>query len=219
MVKKFMLAAVLVSCLAAVVQGGEITIVNPSFEDPFTGHTNNATPTGWSVEGSSWGTELGPYDGDQCMFVGSYGDDHATLFQLTDHEIAEGDEFTLTFYAKFTWNSGNWPGTYEGSLYYDTGDGVRNTLGTAGATFAGAGWGEGESYSWIEYNIDVVIEAGSPAIGNNIGFAYQNLTGGTAGWGSWTGCDLVSLEVVPEPASMALLGIGGITLLRRRRRK
>ena len=185
---------VLVCLTGSLAVGDAIFIENPSFEDPYTGHTNNATPTGWSVDGSSWGTEVGPYDGDQCMFVGSYGDDHATLFQLTDHSIAAGDEYTLTFYAKFTWNSGNWPGVYEGSLYYDTGDGTRNTLDTIGASFNSGGWGEGESYSWVRYDLVVPIPAGSPAIGSKLGFAYQNLTGGTAGWGSWTGCDLVSIE-------------------------
>ena len=37
-----------------------ITIENPSFEDPSTGHKNGALPMGWSVEGSDYGTELNP---------------------------------------------------------------------------------------------------------------------------------------------------------------
>ena len=218
MMKKLLSIAVIVSCLAAAAQCGEITIVNPSFEDPFTGHENSALPDGWSVEGSSYGTELGPYDGEQCMFVGSYGEESATLYQLTDHTIAAGDEYELTFYAKFTWNSGNWPGEYQGNLYYDTGDGTRVSLGTAGATFDAGGYDPGQSYAWIEYEIELEILEGDAAIGSKIGFSFTNLTGGTEGWGSWTGCDLVSLQVVPEPTSLALLGVGAMSLIRRKRK-
>ena len=192
----------LVTFIAGVAFCDEITILNPSFEDPHTGHTNGALPAGWSVEGSSYGTEVSPYDGQQCMFVGSFGDDDTLLFQLTEHTIAAGDEYTLTFYAKFTWNSGNWPGVYEGGLYYDTGDGNRVIFDTVGNSFASAGSEPGGSYSWIKYSIVVAIAAGDPAIGSRLGFTFTNLTGGTEGWGSWAGCDLVSLDYVhQEPAA------------------
>ena len=191
--KLFMLF-VLVCLTGSLAFGDAITIVNPSFEEPPTGHTNGVTPDGWSVDGGSYGTEVGPYDGDQCMFVGSFEDNDSTLFQLTDHTIAAGDEYTLTFYAKFTWNSGNWPGGYEGHLYYDTGDGTRVVLDTIGNSFESGGYDPGQSYAWIEYNLTVPINPGDAAIGSKLGFSYTNTTGGSEGWGSWTGCDLVSLE-------------------------
>jgi hypothetical protein len=172
-----------------------ITIENPSFEDPYQVKTQPGLPTGWSLDGNAGGCglEVGAFDGNVCMFVDASSSGNSTVFQLTDHTITAGDEYTLTFNAKFTWNSGFWPGSYEGGLYYDDA-GTREMLGTAGNSFASGGYGEGESYSWIEYTVVVPIGLGSPAIGKKLGFSYTNTTVVSADWGAWAGCDVVSIE-------------------------
>ena len=193
-----------------------INIDNPSFEDPPTGHLNGALPTGWSVEGADFGTEWGPSDGLQCMFSGSGQGAGTTIYQTTGHIIAEGDEYQLKFDAKMTWVSAIWPASYEGGLYYDDG-GTRASLATAGGSFAAGGWGDGESYSWIEYTVDYTVGAGDPAIGKNLGFSYVNTSNIAEDWGSWAGVDNVRLEFIPEPCSLALFALGTLTLLRRKR--
>ncbi len=180
-----------------------ITIENPSFEEPPTGHLGGALPTGWSVDGSTdFGTEVSAYDGLQCMFVGSGSGGSATLYQLTDHTVTPGDEYTLTFYGKFTWTSAGWPGSYEGGLYYDD-NGTRTMLGIASDSFDSSA----EGYQWHEYIVVVPIAAGNPAIGKKLGFSYTNTTEQAASYGNWAGCDLVSVENanthvarLPDPA-------------------
>ena len=52
--------------------------------------------------------------------------------------------------------------------------------------------------------------------------AWQNWAGANGNWAATTEAELVGisqqLQIIPEPATMALLGLGGLAMLRRRRR-
>lgn len=61
------------------------------------------------------------------------------------------------------------------------------------------------------------LTAGTQYYAVTTGFANTDFGAFDAGIGDGTGGGTVSLGLVPEPTSMALLGLGGLTLLRRRR--
>ncbi len=184
----------------------QISIVNPSFEDPHTGHQNGALPTGWSVEGSDYGTELNPSDGLQCMFAGSGSGGQTSIYQVTNHTVKSGDEYILSFDAKFTWSEDIWPGSYKGSLFYDN-NGSRIALQTVSDTHSSSS----TAYTWRRYDIRYQVPSGSPAIGKKLGFEFFNTTEITQAWGIWAGVDNVSLAEIAniEPSDYYVDSSGG----------
>ena len=70
---------------------------------------------------------------------------------------------------------------------------------------------EGGSGVWIVSTITLDTALNPGIVGNNIGVGFQD----TSTIGGWVDVDYIS--VVPEPATMALLGLGGIALRRRKR--
>ena len=65
-----------------------------------------------------------------------------------------------------------------------------------------------------EYSMVFTADDVPASIGSKLGIELDNVT---AVGDSWLGMDNVRLDVVPEPATAALLTLAGLALLRRRR--
>jgi len=159
-----------------------ITVVNPGFEDPPVGHQNGVLPTGWSVQGSDFGIEAVSCDGAQSFFLGKNNEG----YQLTDHTIAAGDKYTLTFDAFKTWSDPSLTATatYEGRLYYKQG---ANRIEIASVD------GNDAAMDCDEYQLSYTVQPGDSFIGKKLGILFVNTS--TYGGGIWVGFDNVRLDV------------------------
>lgn len=180
-----------------------IVVENNSFEQPGTDkQTNWENVPGWSSDtvaaDSGVETGYGPTDGDWTAFM--MGGDPST-WQLTDHTIAAGEIYELSLDAHVTWLGVD----FQMDLYYDDA-GTRVQAATRTVTL-----GDDMAAYSLTFNADDV----AASIGNKIGIELNNVT---ATEGSWLGMDNVSLTVVPEPMTIALLSAGALGLVRRRKR-
>ena len=159
-----------------------ITVVNPGFEDPPVGHQNGVVPTGWSVQGSDFGIEAANCDGLQSLFLGK----NNSGYQLTDHTIAAGDEYTLTFDAFKTWSdpSLSATATYECWLYYKQGANRIEIASVAGSDV---------DMDCDEYQLSYTVGPGDSFIGKKLGVLFINTS--TYSGSIWVGFDNVRLDV------------------------
>ncbi len=74
---------------------------------------------------------------------------------------------------------------------------------------------ETQAYFYVTAVVDVLIEPGDPLIGEELGI---RLTAPIAGGHAYYDNVRLFAAYIPEPTTLALLGLGGLTLLRRRRR-
>lgn len=196
----------LLASLVVVGVASAITIENPSFELPGVDKPGIADIPGWNAgDVNQWSgaeTDWGPTDG---LYTG-YMQIGSQIYNLTDHVITAGEIYELTFDMRKTWEGS--ATTVE--LYFDDA-GARTTLGSILVEFPDGGTTDMEGYSLIASADDV-----AGAAGNQIGI---QVTCGTVDEtaGGWIGYDNFSLEVIPEPATITLLGLGVLGLVRRRR--
>jgi hypothetical protein len=125
--------------------------------------------------------------------------------------------FEIAYNGSATATTDTW--VTEDIFSYNAGDGANLWTFGAGMTFAQEGYGNSLA-DWVA-GIDT-IDANSAVLGFSMGVG--------SGWGPFEGAvdNLVvgfngsettyNFEVVPEPGSIALLGLGGLALIRRRRR-
>lgn len=214
--KKVLSIVVIVACLAASAQAAVIVIDNSSFET-----ATGGVADGWSTVGvhtfatSAWAT-----DGVQSQQLGlSVGGVSDVIYQTTSYAAAAGDLYELTFDGRI--NDGSISAGveigYKGILYYDDA-GTRVELASAQILFDDTTprWGGGFG-DWHGLTINYTVAAGDAAIGKNLGFSFESVSTAPAAWSAYSNVDNVQLSTVPEPATIALFGMGCLSLLRRKR--
>jgi hypothetical protein len=166
-------------CAYGVCAAVEIDVNNPGFEYPPGGKQVGVVPTGWSVQGSDFGIEGVSCEGAQSLFLGK----NNSGYQLTEHTIAAGDEYTLRFDAFKTWPASP-TATYEGWLYYTQGANRIEIASVAGSDAA---------MDCDEYQLSYTVQPSDSFIGKKLGVLFVNTS--TYGAGIWVGFDDVHLDV------------------------
>jgi len=206
MANKFLLAMGI--CLAVAVTGyAEITVGNAQFEDVYLapgGYTYTITP--WQTSNASgppaW-ISNGYYSGEPAPV-------DSAIYTTTDHvwqdlsdTFVEGETYVFkmgvgapdwTNYDSFGW---------EIYIYDATAGDHLTPLSTASGTLTRA---NGETGTWTMQQVSYVSTAAEA--GNAIGIGFRGID-------YYTMFD--DATVVPEPATMALLGLGALGLIRRKR--
>ncbi len=159
-----------------------VTIENFSFELPGTekqlgfdnvpGWNTDAPPVDSGVE-----TGYTPTDGDWTAYLMS-GD--PSVWQLTDHTIAEGDVFEMKVDARITWAATN----VQMTLYYDD-NGTRVPVVSSDVAL---------TEDMQEYTLSFTTNDVPESVGHQIGIEFTNVSSGD----SWIGLDNVRLEVSTE---------------------
>ena len=199
--KTTMSLAAAMGCLAATSANAAITLTNPSFEDT----TSTSPPTGWTrssgVNFQSRGAAggLNPTDGTRMAWTNN----GFTGYQTVGEVIQLGTTYTLTVDVGTTGFATS-TGTFR--LYGDAG--FATAIGGAESAVAVT-----TNATWIT-DQSVSFTATAAEAGQLLGVSFGT-TGGVQN--EWDNLRLTAVAV-PEPTTTALLGLGGLALILRRRR-
>ena len=157
--------------------------------------------------------EAAPYvpDGDSYLMMKDDdrdGENYLSLTWqiLTGETIVGDDTYLLTFNAIQHGGSG---GNVLATLVYDDG----TTLG--GATIYGETFtitaNDDPGEPWDEFMVSFTVPTDATYIGEDIGIKFEQTIQ------DWAQVDNVRLELIPEPMTIALFGLGALGMLRRRK--
>lgn len=163
---------------------------SPTYDIPGWQDYTTITDGGIEFEGAWWS----PLEEYSAFVKADEG-----LYNLSSHVIQAGDQFEVSTMAK-RWNSNDAPEMVV-TLFYGA-DPALNTLGSFNTgTLTDA---------WTPY-VGTIASTGA-SVGSTLGVRVEAA-------GTWfTNFDEMSIKVVPEPASMMLVGLGGFALLAYRRK-
>ena len=200
-IKKIALVALLTGSASAATILIDDTTRNGSFEDPNSGTVNFITGT--ITDWSNW-SEIDTADNDTGTYTNgervAYIQPGGAIRNITGHIIAVGDVINYGF----TDHQGS-RGDATMELVYD--------LGAGGGVVAITGTGlvgDGNVNDQV-YTNSFTVQAGEAWVGGLLGVGLSTSE-------SYPEVDHITLSVVPEPSSAALLGLGGLALILRRRK-
>jgi len=222
--------------LAAVPAHAAITYL-----DAEEGASGNTFATGGSLADTSWMEDPGTSSGNETQWGKRAFTNDATVFQALHETVTSDDMPELT-----TRITGLADGTYELWVFYwdqvvsDTQNWIISAGLTPGALTSFSSPGEPTvagttktgvvNAGTLDFTNSVLVEEGGGLrnmFGVNLGqvtisggsaanIYVDNLIGGGSGTRAWF--DGVGYELVPEPTSTALLSLGALALMRRRRK-
>ena len=127
-------------------------------------------------------------------------------YNMSSYVIQADDVFTISYIAGvWGWEgSGDGRGEWTASLFYDD---PANVIGTYVQDYYWLGVGD-----VVRFTDAVGITATPESVGGTLGILFQNTTGDKIAQ-----FDELTVSVVPEPATLSLLGLGALALLRKRK--
>ncbi|MEM1085172.1 MAG: PEP-CTERM sorting domain-containing protein [Verrucomicrobiota bacterium] len=220
------IAVAVSTCMCSIASAVSIAVTNASFEDDLApGSTNsvgqnNLTPTGWTGFGSRFqffpehpdATAWNPLDvlsiaGQGVAVAGTQQGGNTVggsgLYQDLGVNYVEGNTYTFTLWVGGSYES---PGGTQTIAFTSAATNLNGTLlNSNSVAFPSAG------NNWVQNSVDYTATALDD--GNPI-----RIIMGTTDANGTQSFDLAEVDFVPEPSSALLAGLGGLALLRRRRR-
>lgn len=191
-------------------------VVNPSFEDPFLSGGFSAVPTlpGWSRSGGDAGVWVLPAggffsisapDGRQIFYSNG-----PTVAQQISNTLTEG---THTFFAQAGRRGDSFAGSFSMRMY--AGGTVANGVVTGGTLLGSTNFDHTtvSANTFTPISVSYTAAAGDALIGQRLSVEFVRTAGVQMNFDAVTYND----QVVPEPATLTLLALGGLLVKRRRK--
>lgn len=218
---RFLMALVAGSCVFAVWNAHSQIITNPGFE------LGSSSPTGWGtvLSGSATATWVlgvageSVYEGTHAVSItnpdkGSFAN-RWNLLSANRISLSEGQAFNISLYAKgtnldLTGGINEQDGFAIGLIYYNASNAQVGTWQSTAVSFA-------TNDTWTQFSFDTVAAPAGAATAV-LQLVYRRPLTVTSGADASITWDSLSLTAVPEPASIALVGLGVAIVCYRRRK-